>query len=152
MLEQLNEIIQNFGGIASSLTVIIGFSAVVIKPIRKKVVSWIKSELNTERTFKEVEELRKDIEGLDEKVNLHVQLLNKHIEDSKNRDELDNEASLFQLRQVITDIYYDCMKKGKIPPEVRENLLKGYCIYKEKGGNSYIARIVQELLELPIDL
>lgn len=146
------ETIKAFGGAASQFTAIIALCALFIKPIRKKFISWIKKESGTVEIDKIVSELADDIKEIKEKLDKQEEQLKDHIETSKQGSRLARESDLFELRQHINEIYLHYFPLKRMPIEVRENLIKGFEIYKKMGGNSYIEKIVNELLNLPVEM
>lgn len=63
-----------------------------------------------------------------------------------------NERTTLQalLRNAITSKYYVYTELGHIPDYERRNLIYLFEEYKKWNGNSYVSRIVDEMLKLPI--
>lgn len=63
-----------------------------------------------------------------------------------------NERTTLQalLRNAITSKYYVYTKIGNIPDYERRNLIYLFEEYKKWSGNSYVAQIMEEMLQLPI--
>lgn len=55
------------------------------------------------------------------------------------------------LRSEITSIYYRYTSTKYIPRFEKENLNYLYAEYKKMGGNSYVAIVVEELNNLPVN-
>lgn len=148
----LTEIIKNLGAVAGSITSIIAFITFLIKPVRNKLICYIKKELGYNETNESIKKLNNEVKVLYDKIRSTDVKLEGYIQLQKKRNDLNDEAQLYNLRQHINEVYIRYMQLGKIPVEVRENLVKGYNVYKKLGGNSYIERVVEELLELPVDV
>lgn len=56
-------------------------------------------------------------------------------------------TDLTTLRHEITLIYEKCRGKKEIPMRMRENLCSLYEDYTQRGGNSYIKTIYEEMLD-----
>lgn len=66
--------------------------------------------------------------------------------------DLTNEALKNILRQQITDIYRRSKNAGFIYSKDEENLCHLVQIYTDLGGNSYVATIYQEMLDMEVRL
>lgn len=143
----------------AQITTISVFVLAIIKPIRKKLKDMLLKTFSIDEfknsiaeTNKEIIHLKERQEKRDEQIENLMRMFEEHVEESKKQRDIDRECDLFQLRDIINKVYNKYMPLGYIPSIVRENLIKGFEIYKKKGGNSYIEQIVHELLELPVKL
>lgn len=134
------DVIKNASQIASSILIIFTFSATVFKPIRNRVVDYIRGTVNQGSTEKLLSEIKTTLET--------------HIEKDKDKQavfDMQAKALTCLLRNNIIDIYYEYYEKGKIPAYQRENMIRQYELYSAMGGNSYVSIIYKDMLELPID-
>lgn len=72
------------------------------------------------------------------------------IKEYKSKDNVQQEALKCLLRSSITSKYYVYSELGSIPLYEKENLNYMNEQYKLMGGNSYIAKIMEEINQLPI--
>lgn len=76
--------------------------------------------------------------------------LTAKIKEYKKKDNIQQDALKCLLRSAITSKYYVYSELGSIPFYERENLNYMNEQYKLMGGNSYIAKIMEEINQLPI--
>ena len=131
--------VKDAGGYVSALVTIIGFVVMIVKPLRDKLVDWIRKI-----TSKDV--MEKKLDGL-------TALVEKSItqnEEMKEHLNIQNEALKANIRNSILVIYYTQVQKGYMTTLDLSNLTELYDSYKALGGNSFVKKCVEQLLDLPI--
>lgn len=135
------------------------FFTVVMLPIRKFVVKWLKKSLGIDEINEKLDfQAKKDIEKktraeerdkvmyeIKETLDNHIEKYNKELSTSRKID-------VFSLRQSINDIYHKYVLLGYIPERVKKDLLDAWELYGSIHGNSYAEEEVEELLKLPVKL
>lgn len=72
------------------------------------------------------------------------------IKNYKKEEQIQQEALKCLLRSQITSKYYVYSELGEIPSYEKENINYMFEQYTKMGGNSYVAKIMQEINLLPI--
>ena len=111
------EIIKLIGATCGALITITGFLGIILKKPRKWIMDVVK-----EATKDEFDKIHTFIEKTEK-------------------------TDLTTLRHEITLIYEKCRGKKEIPMRMRENLCSLYQDYAQRGGNSYIKTIYEEMLD-----
>lgn len=111
------EMIKLIGASCGALITIVGFLGVILKKPRKWIADIIKEATK------------------DEFDKIHV-----FIDKTEKTD-------LTTLRHEITLIYEKYRDKKEIPMRMRENLCSLYEDYVQRGGNSYVKTIYEEMLD-----
>lgn len=111
------EMIKLIGASCGALITIIGFLGIILKKPRKWIADIIKEATK------------------DEFDKIHV-----FIDKTEKTD-------LTTLRHEITLIYEKYRDKKEIPMRMRENLCSLYEDYVQRGGNSYVKTIYEEMLD-----
>lgn len=111
------EIIKLIGATCGALIAITGFLGIILKKPRKWITDVVK-----EATKDEFDKIHTFIEKTEK-------------------------TDLTTLRHEITLIYEKYRGKKEIPMRMRENLCSLYQDYAQRGGNSYIKTIYEEMLD-----
>lgn len=133
------EIVKNIGAIVGLVLSCITLITLCCKPIRRRLMEWIRQTSKTDETTQLMQEFKS--------------LLQSHISlDEKKQAKIDliSEAILDLLRDDITRIYFQYIGKGELPAYEKQNLVTLFERYKKMGGNAYIHNVYDELMELPL--
>lgn len=133
------EIVKNIGAIVGLVLSCITLITLCCKPIRKRLMEWIRHTSKTDETTQLMQEFKS--------------LLQSHISlDEKKQAKIDliSEAILDLLRDDITRIYFQYIGKKELPAYEKQNLVTLFEQYKKMGGNAYIHNVYNELMELPL--
>jgi hypothetical protein len=128
----MGELILKVGSYAGAISIIIALLSLIIKPIRKRIIGWIKKISNSQEQDKLLKEVRDSLKNFNDK------------------SELQGEGLLSLLRDRITEKYYIYSELGYIPSYELENVLKMYTIYHRMHGNTYVDTIVEVMKGLRI--
>lgn len=107
--------------------------ALIVKPIRTKVVNWIKGINNTDDTSE-------NIKKIEETQRQQGQLLS-----------LIADGAQAGLRNDILQLTNTCLRQGYITTTNRMNLKDMYTAYHNLGGDTYATEIYNLALMLPIE-
>lgn len=167
------DLIKTFGSIAGSITSIAAVLALVLKPVRNKIIIWIKDSVGLENilnTINEVSSIKENITTIGEKLDNHIFRederkvymehrdkiideinvnLQQHIEESNLERELNKEADLFTIKNYVIDTHKKCVNEGCISRNRKETLLIGFDLYTKRNGNSFVHELIDEILKLP---
>lgn len=133
-MKEVSDLIKDVGAVISAIVVITGFITMLIKPIRKRLISWITHINKTDDTKEELRNLGTLIE---KQVALHESL--------SEDNELQKEAIKCLLRNEIVSIYYKNCDKCELTVHQFENLTSLYEAYVALGGNSFVKKLYDEI-------
>lgn len=128
------ELFKDIATVVGCLSACIGLATIVCKPLRKGIVTYIRSKAGSSKTEEQIS-------------NIHA-LLTEHISadsDKRQRMIADRNAILCLLRNSITQIYYAYLPTKKIPAYEHKNIVYLAESYGLCGGNSYIEDIVRQM-------
>lgn len=80
-----------------------------------------------------------------------LQDLQAQIENSQKNNKLER-AMMHLLKDSIEDTYWEYIKLGYCPPEIKDEVEEVYQIYADLGGNGTGKRHYHELMSLPPEL
>lgn len=167
------ELIKTVGSIAGSVMSIITVTSFVLKPIRVRIINWVKKTIGVDNlivSLNEITSIKNQVENIEDKLDQHLKSeeekklldekrdsnireikedLKTHIEESNVEREINKEADIFNLKNYVLETHSRCMSKRCISSKRKETLLIGFDIYKKRNGNSFVGELVGELLELP---
>ena len=133
------EAIKYVGGAASAVIAIATCLALVVKPVRNRLIRAVRNTSGTE-----------ELAGT-------LKLVNESLRESAKSDEaqqrvLDIQSSALCciLRNTITHIYYKYSPIKQLPGHEKENLINLFSVYEALGGNTYVAELYKEMLAWPI--
>ena len=129
---EFGTVLVEVGKVFSSIVTIITLTSIIVKPIRKKIVKWIRDTSHTATADKNAQQL--------------VELNNK-MTTILNEFEKSKQNDLCMIRHMITQIYYNNIGSTKIRAREREDMESLYDRYEKLGGNSYVKQIVKEMRE-----
>lgn len=149
----LLEYIKLAGSVASAFMGVVAALAILLKPIRKAVVTAISKAAKTNETTSDVSELR----DLMEKQNVDLHNAIAAIQDENRRQSevlrgltesvaLNNRATRAALGNTIKHIYYKYLPTKTLPIHEIEALYMIHTAYKEEGGNSFVDGIFNEMM------
>lgn len=133
----LNTITAFIVGISSCLAAI----ALLIKPIRKRILNRISGQKTLEKTVnnlvQEVGQLRSEVREIKD-------------QNATQNDgiKLIKDATLCELRDTLTHMYYSAEKAGGLSHYNKENFEKMYQSYTNLGGNSYVHEIREKVMNM----
>lgn len=137
MIGIMKDIAVILGVFISSITVL----GIIIKPLRKGIVNWIRDTGETDR----IEVLAQGQADLLEQ----LKTLNGMIVNNQNRvnetSDIQNEALQGLLRDNITGIYYRGLESKTIKDYDKQDLIKLTNSYKKLNGNCYVHEIYEEM-------
>ena len=122
--------IVEYSKLISSIITLVTFVGLIVKPIRKKIVNWIRNSADS----KLVNENARQLKEINEKMNSLIE----ESEASKAND-------LCMIRHAITQMYYAHINNDTMRVREKEDLEFLYDRYDKLGGNSYVRQIVKEL-------
>lgn len=157
-LTTLTQIFEMLAAAIAALGTVIAALSVLFKPLRE----WFTKRFNLRG------ELEAQIKGIDTKVeerftkfDEQMAKLTELVEAShresidqnaaQNKDmELIKNATLASTRNTLTYLSRKAREKGSVTSNDRENYDKMYQAYTELGGNSYVHRLYDEYMQMPI--
>lgn len=120
------EIIKIVGSCIGYAISAITLITIIIKPLRKKVIGWIKQTGDVDTTKSELSEIKN--------------MLQTHLDADKDKQELLKrlaEAEKASLRNSILHLCDMCLKKESITSIEKLNLIDMYTEYHNLGGDTY---------------
>lgn len=126
-------------GYCGSISAIIAFVVLIVKPLRNKFIMWVNKT--------------SDRDNIHQKIDNLTTLMETQIEQNKEiQIELEQQRMALQavLRNAILNIYNSCTKKGYMTLYEKSNLSKLYEQYVSLDGNSFVKECVEQLYELPV--
>ena len=124
------------GSVCTALIACVSFLVLVVKPIRRQLVRWIKGVSQSNE--------------IGERLNEITDMLEKHLTTADKNQKLTQaqlNATRSILRNTITHMYYKYLPRKGMPVYEQENLIKLYDAYHNLDGNSYIDTIYAEMME-----
>lgn len=128
----LGDSIIEYSKVVSSILTLITFVGFVIKPIRKKIVNWIRNSADSKMIIENAQQLKE---------------INEKMTSLVNESEASKANDLCMIRHAITEMYYDHIGDDTMRAREKEDLEFLYERYEKLGGNSYVRQIVKELRE-----
>ncbi len=133
------DIVKDIGSYTGAVVTVIGFVVMIVKPLRERLTKWVSKITNKEVVEKKLDDLTKLVEKSITQ--------NETLESKLNTQ---NEALKATLRNSILVIYYTQTQKGYMTTFDLSNLTELYDSYLALGGNSFVKKCVEQLMELPI--
>lgn len=126
--------------VCGALSTIVAFVVLIFKPLRNKFVSWISKTADTNNINTKIDKLTELVEKTVEQ--------NDEMKDEMHKQ---SEALKASLRNSILNLYYKCVAKGFITTFELQNVSELYANYKSLGGNSFITKVVDIMVNtLPV--
>ena len=142
----MGETIKTVGSIASSLMAIVAFTALIIKPIRNRLVQWIKSEAQTTEYNKKLNDVAEQVTEIARVLNEHVTVdraFNAEMQEAINQLRCGN---MYSLGDIIRSIYHRNQKTMEISEREYKLVDDIYKLYHDTWhGNGIIQNIVEEV-------
>ena len=120
------ETVKNVMTVISGVILIGTFFSVVIKPIRLRIIGWVRKKTCADENDSDINDIKEAIEKLTEMM------------------EKSCSASQALLRNSINHIYYKYFESKEIPLYDKENLIELYSNYHSLNGNHYIDQLYEE--------
>lgn len=133
----LEQFLDVFGGLASTILSIAACLTLFVNPIRKKFIKWARNIGK--------DEARKEGDRVLEQLNTNINIVVKDIEDQIELDKKQTEALISLLRSSITHIYYKNEKEQTLREYEAKSLASHFEAYKSLGGNSFVHQLVERM-------
>lgn len=134
------ELISTIASYCGSISAIVAFVVLVVKPLRKKFIDWV-----TKTSDKNL---------INEKIDRLTKLVQKQVaQNEKQQKELDkqSEALMCSLRTNILSVYYKYHLSKSVPILEKECFAKSCEAYFNMNGNSFVHQCYEEIMEKPVD-
>lgn len=147
------ETIKNIGSIAGTVISCVTLVTLIVKPIRNKVIEFIKKHSGSSESDEKVKELRESIDKLNSNMTILADGINEYMEkdaqakkDIITRLDTLEEGNCVMIGNHIRDIYIRYKESKHIPEKEFEAMSRLYKIYTEEyHGNGIIKRIYNEV-------
>ena len=136
--------LKNAAALVGALTPLFGFCLALVKPLRTRLKTRVKSEIRKITRSAESEELLQKTHDL---LQRQLDADAKWKADIEKQMALQNETAILQLRNTINHIYEKNLPEKAFSIREKENIVDMYAQYKKLGGNHYVERIYKEMLE-----
>lgn len=123
------ELVKTVGGFVSPMLVIITFLTMIIKPLRVKLIGWVKRTTKSDENEVWLVELRVAVQEI------------------KNMMVVQCDAAQALLRDSICKLYYEYRSEKKLPLYEKENLIQLYDKYHNLKGNHFVDYLYTEMLK-----
>ena len=121
------ELVKTVGGFVSPMLVIITFLTMIIKPLRVKLISWVKCTTKSDESAVWIVELRADVQEM------------------KSMMVIQCDASQALLRDSICKLFYEYRAEKTLPLYEKENLIQLYEKYHTLKGNHFVDYLYDEM-------
>lgn len=135
------ELIKNVAAVVGCLLSCLSLVAIICKPIRKSLASFIAQQSGKSETDRKLDEMQTQILSLKQMMESHLQADAQKQQHAKD----DRDALLCLLRNSITAIYYEYLPTKEIPAHQYKNVILLNDAYQHEGGNTYVATIVDDI-------
>ena len=142
----MGEWIKAIGSFASAAMAIVAFTALIIKPIRNRLVQWIKSEAQTTEYNEKLNDVAEQVTEIARVLNEHVTVdraFNAEMQEAINQLRCGN---MYSLGDIIRSIYHRNQKAKEISEREYKLVDDIYKLYHDTWhGNGIIQNIVEEI-------
>lgn len=156
LVSNLSTLTTLFTSIGTMLTALVGvFTAisVVVKPIRKRIGSWIINSLSRANVIDtklanfdtKLEEIHSSIDS----IKTDVEHLRSENQTQNESIELIKHANIDEMKHTLTEMYYNAKRDNGISRYNRTNFVTMFETYSRLGGNSYVHELYDQILEMP---
>jgi uncharacterized membrane protein YhiD involved in acid resistance len=142
----MGEWVKTIGSFASAAMAIIAFTALIIKPIRNRLVQWIKSKAQTTEYNEKLNDVAEQVTEIARVLNEHVTVdraFNAEMQEAINQLRCGN---MYSLGDIIRSIYHRNQKAKEISEREYKLVDDIYKLYHDTWhGNGIIQNIVDEI-------
>lgn len=123
------EIVKNIMTVVSGIILIGTFLSAVVKPIRQRIIGWIRKKTCADQNERQ------------------IQCLTAQFTELKDSLALSAAANCATLRHHITNIYFRYLDSETLPAYEKENLIGLYEAYCALKGNHYVEEIYKDMMD-----
>lgn len=117
-LSKIWDYVQRASSLLGSIIAVIGVFVAAVKPLRKKLVDWIRKNAQTDDQEKEIAELRNDIANLGKQMEAFQMEMRESLQEEKDIQKAHNKAidekltelqqgNIYTLGDVIREVYHN---------------------------------------------
>lgn len=126
------ESLKDVGSIIGIIVTIFGFIAGIIKPVRKKIIAWVRKIVNTDEHDMQMEKVHTEIQSLKDIVEAHNESIDRRFDDLAYQNSQLKEADYYTLGNVIREVYHENKAQKILSEHDYELCDKVYKLYHDE--------------------
>jgi hypothetical protein len=146
-LVDLVELVKTIGGFLSALAIIAGALGACSKKVRAWFGRKIRDASGIEALKEDVKKIKTNQETLSDNLKGHLSQSDARFENGENRISNNEQLMVAMLRDILTRVYHQNYQTKSLPPYGKQYICHMYEDYKNRGGNSYVKSIYEEMME-----
>lgn len=135
IVETIKGLSSTLGSIGGTLITLITLTGILFKPLRKKLLAWIRSASSADENSKMMCDLKATLDANNAEVMSTMQGIKEDVSEIKTMTDLNTEANKCMLSNRIIHTYEKYKNSDEIDLFERDSLIEHYRIYKGYDGN-----------------
>ncbi len=131
-LKPIFEFLKELGAFIGVVVSLCGVIAGLIKPIRKRIITWIRRIVSTDEQNKEIQYLANVVNNFVVEQKKHNESINRRLEEFSTQNLQLKEADYYTLGNVIREVYHENKSEHKLSEREYELCGKVYKLYHDE--------------------
>ena len=145
-MDEIKNFLGEISGLVGSVTTIMAFVLLLVRPIRQKVKNWIAVTAMTPQIMESIKEINTSLSTFSGEIKVLNEELRAHVVDNSLEIKNSNVAQMLMLRLQLREIYLFNYESKTLTVRERQDIHDIYKAYVDLGGNSYALTIYEEMI------